>query len=269
MKHTHGFFLHKVFYPCPKNFEELNAKQLVAVHEVLAAPNTHEEAIAQLLPVLFAVEKSLRLRWFFLHQMSAFDLYDLAIFCEPFIEQEPTTQNLVPSISCQGSRLFGPADALENLCFIEFIKAEHFFVAYAQQQQPQDLQSLVAVLYRPAKRWFKSWDKTADRREPYNDHTLEARAKALATIPWGLQMAILNYYVACRNALIAQFPRVFVRPEDQISDAPNFGWVGVWLKLSGTKFGDDEQTANKNIYLILADLEIMMTEKAYRKSHES
>ena len=61
------------------------------------------------------------------------------------------TRNFIPKIC---GRYYGPADAFQDLTFCEYRIAHGFFAEYARNGKPDDLNKLIAVLYRPRKRFY-------------------------------------------------------------------------------------------------------------------
>lgn len=203
--------------------------------------------------------------WFLANQMTDTELYDLAMLTEPFLESRPSAKCLLPTLTLRQrfpkpNLLFHSAgDNMENLSFFEFIKCEKYYLDFCRRQQDSDLDNLAAIIYRPARKKYRPED--GDIRQPFNENVVAARAAAFAKLPRGAKLAVLLQYTAWRENLVLQFPLVFAPPTDEERGRPNYGWLAVLLNLAGDKFGDDEQTARKNIYIILAHLQIQLANK--------
>lgn len=84
--------------------------------------------------------------------------------------------------------LYGPADALQDITFKQYIDAHAYFESYAKTNDLAALDKLVAVLYRPKK-------KSHDLKK------IERRARLISRYPLGYRFAVYLFFVACENFL--------------------------------------------------------------------
>jgi hypothetical protein len=169
------------------------------------------------------------------------------------------TKNLLPKMKLGIVKyLYGPADKLKNVSFIEFAKADTNYLLYLNTKDEKYLNKLIAVLYRQ-RHWFVNIMKflnifNGDVRQKYNDYFIIKNEPAIAKLKLNDRIAIMLFYQGCRNYIINKFPRVFKSGGSE--DKESFGWAQLILELAGTKFGNDEQTANTLLHTILMHLEI-------------
>ena len=108
-------------------------------------------------------------------------------------------------------RYYGPADKLFNITLAEYIKAEVFYTNYLKNNDEEQLNKLIAVLYRKRKLFISKKSETyrGDLRRKFNDHLVSLHAKKLNKLPAEVKTAIAIYYEGCRAFLHKQFPGVF------------------------------------------------------------
>jgi hypothetical protein len=114
-------------------------------------------------------------------------------------------RNLIPEFQLGASTWIGPADALTNLIFEEYIHTETHYTRFAKTADPHHLHLLIATLYRPPGLKLNP----GDRRKAFDDFSLEEDAKHIANWPQEILMAILLFYQGCKERLAFDFPRVF------------------------------------------------------------
>ncbi len=121
------------------------------------------------------------------------------------------TKNLIPNIRILYKKYYGPADALYNLEFGEYLTAENYFTQYLKTSDEGALDKLIATLYRRQDKDFdpEEFNYRGDRREPFNYHNIDARARKLSKIDKPLKLAIMLFYEGCRAHIAKLFPTVF------------------------------------------------------------
>ncbi|WBL42393.1 hypothetical protein PBT90_16780 [Algoriphagus halophytocola] len=135
--------------------------------------------------------------------------HDAAKFMTYWLYEKPIFIRHNPFPKFKG--YFGPGADFKYVYFEEFIKAEKFYTAYAKEHKPEDLDSLVACLYRP-KRW--PWAKSnplnpEDPRELYTAALFEVMKEKVASWPNGLKLSIFYYFDSCLQILVKNFPWAF------------------------------------------------------------
>ncbi|NCD41653.1 MAG: hypothetical protein EOL88_06120 [Bacteroidia bacterium] len=126
------------------------------------------------------------------------------------------THNLFPYIRCgvwlQRLRpLYGPANRLYNLTFGEYLTSDNFFRRYVATGKNEFLDKLIATLYRHQDSNYDpfSVNYRGDRREPFNEFTVEKRVKYVKKINISTKIAIMLWFNGCIVHLAEMFPLVF------------------------------------------------------------
>jgi len=147
--------------------------------------------------------------WWQLFMMRTPNLLAAARDATEFLfEGNTLTKNLLPFYRGYA----GPADDLQNLKMLEFCHTEFFHSRYEKDGNIDDLNALVAALYRPKKsRWSYSYTKNPDGdfRVPFNPNTIAYYQKRLAKWPTHVKLAIFRFYQGARASIITRNPRVF------------------------------------------------------------
>ncbi|MBN2747357.1 MAG: hypothetical protein JXR34_11585 [Bacteroidales bacterium] len=161
------------------------------------------------------------------------------------------TKNLIPFFNIIKLKYLGPAEALTNISFGEFIEAEKHYVNYLNKRKDADLNQLVATLYRPEVNEPKD---QGDGRIPFNSETTESRAMIIKLLEYEIKFAILLFYEGCRLHLEKLFPKVFSGKANS-SKKSKYGMADVVEGLCNddpTKFIQIEAS---RLYIILHHLE--------------
>jgi hypothetical protein len=247
-------FINNKKYTAPGSFNELSKEQLL---HIIALLHSRLNKISYQMKVLFTLvsfkKKDLK-------GVNAEHLYDMLALTDFTLTKINLTKNLLPEIKVNGITLHGPSDRLSNIIFIEFIKAEKYYIDYAKTNNEASLNKLVAILYRPQRIDISATDPKfdGDIRERYNDHFIESRSAVgspLAGVPINIKRAIFFFYQSCRESIVAIFPEIFQEPEEGSKpEKGSQGWTDVLINLAGNKFGDMEATAHTRLYTILATL---------------
>lgn len=146
---------------------------------------------------------------------------------------------------------YGPADNLSNVVFSEWILADTYFSRFASNQDENELNKLVAVLYRP---FDKNRSKSAgDDREKFNENEVSNRLSQVEKWPKEQRLAVFLFFSGCKALLAQRFPNVFTKRDGQTPD--RFGWMSLYDELLGGKFGLDETLSQTNIYMVFLSLE--------------
>jgi hypothetical protein len=252
--------MHNVFIAGRKkdvaeSWNELTREQLLQLMPILYGAYTDlQRQRIELLWVLFGINWALGLAITPVQYAQILPLTDFLL-----AETVGLTTQLLPSVQLRWyhRRLWGPADSLRNVSFLEFVFADSYFMAYANSQDEQWLHKLLAVLYRPQRFPYRPNSTTygGDRRQDFNENLVEARAQQLAQLPMAEQRAILTWYRGCRQALEQKYPLVFTPEHEQQAVDNSGGWAHVLREMSGQAFGTLEQTGRENLHTVLAKME--------------
>ena len=224
------------------------------------------------------------------------EIFRISELCESFFEDIERdgkkiksfklsfTKNFIPKIC---GKYYGPKDALQDINFCEYRIAHSYYAAYLLSHSEDDLNHLIAVLYRPEKRFlsFKKLLPSFDgqRRTVFtaksNPLFLEARVKEIAKLPIAVRYGIFLYFSGCEEFLAKGTVNVDGKSlalsiiygnSENSGDSPDIGLVGILYSLAETKvFGSIEETDNQNLYDIMIRLyqvvkQAKITEDKYR-----
>lgn len=232
-------------------WDELSRRQLVLLLPILYGnyPDANQQRI-EVLEVLLGVSRPLLLRLTAVQLLQVFWLTDFLL-----VEPITLTRQLLPDV--KPARLlptyYGPAAELANVSFLEFAFADAYFVAYANSQQAQWLDQLVATLYRPGRRMAEAL-AAGDRRQPFNEHLIEVQAGRLARLPRLTRLAIFTWYRGCRHALEQRYAHVFTPANQEQAKGHPDGWAYVLRELSGQAFGNYAETGRQLAHQVLAKM---------------
>ena len=152
-----------------------------------------------------------------------------------FLFQENNrTINPIPKVKRWCHIYYGPSDRLANITAGEFHFADLFFQEWMDTDNESTLDKLVAVLYRPKGKGFlhdpDSDFFSGDIRIPFNQNSIEARAKRLSKISRVKKLAIAHFYEGCRNVIIEAYPEIFKKTGK--GSRSSEGWIPVFRSLS-------------------------------------
>ena len=236
--------------------DELSPRQLLAVMPMLYGryDDAHRQRM-DLLVLLLGISPALALRITPVQWLEIFWLTDFLLG-----ERLEFTRQLLPWLRpgrWPARRLWGPQSNLANVRFLEFVFADSYFVAWAQQGELRWLHQLVAVLYRPQRFYYRPTSATyqGDRREEFNENLLDARAARVARLPQAQLLAVATWYRGCRHALEQRYPLVFAPAQQEEAASQAGGWGHVLREMSGQAFGSFEETGRQHLHTVLAKLQ--------------
>lgn len=198
------------------------------------------------------------------------------------------TRNFIPVIKCGVRKYYGPADALQNITFCEYRTAHSHFIAYLASKDENELNRLIAVLYRRTKpllflqRWFP-WYNGQSRVKftaKSNPLLIEKRARRISKLPMYVRYAIFLYFSGSERYLVTGKPvidgkeidfSIIYEGSDSGSDSPDIGLIGILYSMAETKvFGSIAETDNQNLYDVMVRLyQIVKQNKALESKLKS
>jgi hypothetical protein len=177
-------------------------------------------------------------------------------------ETNKLTQNKFPYIKVGlFKKLYGPGENLSNISINEFSFAINFYNHYNTTNNEQHLTNFVACLYRPSK---KNWEESGDKRKAFNPFTIEQHIHLVDKISFGHKQAILLFFSGCIELWSKQFPFVFSRAKSE-QESSQQTFLDIILKLSGSKFGNFNQTKDENAFIVLKELNSVLEENQNKK----
>ena len=271
----------------PSEIHEMDQSQFIYFLELVLQYTSGLITIAQFKVLL--IKKLLNIRYD-LHyaRLSAKDKEEIAgniiilsELCDSFFEEiqkdgKPVksfklsfVKNFIPSIC---GKYFGPADALQDATFCEYRLAHSYLVSYIHSHDEHELDKLIAVLYRPRKRflWLRKKLNSFDGQEresitsKTNPRLLEKRAQRIARLPKAVRYGIFLYFSGSEEYLVKGKPvvdgkeidfSIIYASSDDSNDSPDIGLIGILYSLAETKvFGSIQETDEQNLYDIMIRL---------------
>ncbi len=165
--------------------------------------------------------------------------------------QNTLTNWLLPVVSLNGKKVYGPADGLDDITGEEFMFCELAFERYLLDENTDHAIDIFTALYR--KRRF--WSSDRRRFSPKFMKKLELYGKYMSP---AFKEAILINYAGCRNQIIALHPHVWIQAAAGDGDGSGAGmtsWASLFMDISGGKWGPYPQTIRTNLFLLLKDMD--------------
>jgi len=180
--------------------------------------------------------------------------------------------NPVPDFKPAFQTYYGPSDSFMNMTFGEYLDGIRLFHDFHATGEMMFLKLLTALFYRPKKSFhfikkrLSGYD--GDIREPYNSHSLEARAKALELAPIGFVYGFYLLFASFQKYLIeAKIPWggneldlaiLFEASKDEngsSTDVPGIGMDSIAFSLAESgAFGTLDQVRNMNFWIIIVKM---------------
>jgi hypothetical protein len=105
---------------------------------------------------------------------------------------------------------YGPADGIGNIVVSEYVFTESHYQQWRDNNTDADLNSLCAVLYRPAKKGYDlRLNSQGDPRLPFNENLTGYYASRISKWPMAVKLAIVHFYEGCRGKLLQDYEDVF------------------------------------------------------------
>ncbi len=206
--------MNKLFYngiqsiEIPSGWHECERWQLAAL---VAHMHTREEAFAHRLLAFFILAST---KDHFKHQLiiaglDEEDRHDVAKQMTWWLYEKPIYFRHNPFLKFKG--YYGPGADFKFVYFEEFIKAEKFYTAFAQDHKPEDLDGLISCLYRPGRYLFDEKNKLNpdDPRVLYSSKIQETMLAKVKEWPQEMKLSIFYYFDSCLQLLVKLFPWAF------------------------------------------------------------
>lgn len=254
----------------PENWGEVNRKQLIGWCKALLLAK--DEIQARIL----AARYMLGLPWWLFFIVNKYQLAEITLELH-WLNQKPLTLNHLPELyiwkGVRQYKLLGPADNFKNLKFGEFAVASIYFRAYHASQNPDHLDHLVAVIYRPVDRSHggRTVDKDAlDKRVRFQGHLLSGRVRLVRKLSAEVKLAVLLYFGGCLSDLGKRYPELFGQNDHGQMTMDNghesSDWLDFMRHLPADKFGTLEHIENSYIHPIMEVANRMMKDSKKEKA---
>jgi len=176
-----------------------------------------------------------------------------------YIVNSKLSKNLIPHFRFKHSKYYGPADALTNLLFSEYIHALTNYVRYCKTQETQYLDKLITILYRKKKPLLfikkKLPNYNGDIRKKFNDHFIEKNSKKFQKLHHKYKLSILWFFEGSLYFLQRRFPFVF-NGEGSGNDTEIFeSFLRLTDKLARQDPTKNKEIRNTYLYEIMINLD--------------
>ncbi|WP_434546674.1 hypothetical protein [Marivirga sp.] len=248
-KKSEGIKTKKIHYP--ERWDELTPKQFLRIHQILYM--IKGEHIQRAMITMYLSKTSLLL-WLRMHLIQRVQLQWLFDWIAS--EKSVITRNFFPKIRVKGKTLLGPSDAMGNVNAAEFSEADYHFLNYYKSKKEEDLDLLIACLYRKKdpNKSIDAPDYDGDLREAFNTHSVEKRAKTIAKLNKWKKMAIYTFYRGCRKEIEDTYDRVFTKKTAQ--SVENYGWPETFMRMTGDRFGKIKEVMENDMHEIFLSMQI-------------
>jgi hypothetical protein len=177
-------------------------------------------------------------------------------------------RQLIPEIKVAGHTFYGPDDALTNILFKEYIRAETYFSEFLSKKDKANADRLIATMYRPQAKAYNPEDVnfSGDRREPINDFLIENRAKVISKLDDVTRQAILMWYEGCKHFLSTKYARVFEEGDNQKISGKQPDIFENYMRLLATLSNNDatrtDDWLNTNLHMVMLTMDNMREQQA-------
>lgn len=222
----------------PSSWAELSAKQVLFIAPRLMAMRPDIANVKdEILTMLFKMRKK-HLRRLNIGQMNGYHKALNFMF-----EKIELQQNPLPRVRRKLIRYRGPKEKLKDLRFGQFVIADTYYVRYLKHRQQEDLDMLIASLYKSRKKFDAS--------------VVEKVARRMAGMSQEKKLAILMFYTGCRKYINGRFPLLFPKTESKEKKKKSGGgsWASVLVNLVGDSPAEKDRVENLDLYFALSYLE--------------
>jgi hypothetical protein len=276
-----------IIHQVPSCLEELNEAQFICFVDLLikyqAGEITMEEFKTAFVVKLADIHYTLA--YFLLtkrlKEIVNSEIYRLSILVDSFFTDEIRDQKPVSVLNLNFIKQFipiilkkyyGPQSGLQNCTFCEYRMAYSYFKSYINTEQEDDLNHLIAVLYRPQRKlfWLRKRLPGFDGQQrtlftaKSNPRFLEVRAKQIGRLPMSVRYGIFLFFSGCNDYMSTGEIEIegnkidlslLYKNSSSDKQDPGIGLVGLLYSLAETKvFGSIDETDNQNIYDIMIRL---------------
>ena len=271
----------------PSEIDEMTNKQYVSyifyVLQYIAGKITEHQFKVILSKILLDIRKSIKYAFLSNEKKHVcwLNLIRISELMECFIdtyknEDEPerafklkSVRNFIPKIL----NYYGPENCFENLTYFEYRTARGYFRSYVLDNKEDDLNRLVAVLYRPSKSfWFiRKYLKSCngERRGSFSSRSnpifLKRRVSRISHTLFHIRYAVFIYFSACEDYMKTgkpivdgnelDFSNLYSNQSHTDDRRADVGLVGLLFSLTETGvFGNIDQTDNANLWDVMIRL---------------
>jgi hypothetical protein len=168
------------------------------------------------------------------------------------------TIQLIPSIS----GLIGPEN-FSKLEIWEFSLAEMAFNDYFTNGNPESLDRLIAILFRPKKSFLflkkNSPVFNGDPRQLFNDQLIASRIKKIAAGSTADKYLVSLWFEGWLKRLPELFPKLYEKKTSELGEKGS--WSDTILLVARNEHHEADQVARRNLYQFLRERELQIIER--------
>jgi hypothetical protein len=261
----------KINYNFPNSWEDLSLKQIKRIHRYVMLYRIDATyaikiiLVALGLPISYTFNKKKRNRvenivtlpgeW--LHHI----LHDESLLGW-ILKPDGMLKYPLKKFTCRGKTYHGPTRFILDVKTIELVSAYSFFYYYSTTQKEEYLNKMIAILYRPARIWWRLEKFTdsfeRDIRQKLNAYHWEKQTKAIRRLDWGVKNTILRMFSSEWAAFEKDYPLVFSKSGD--SKYNHDMWIKLLIQMSGGAFGTLEETKMTSADEVFKHIQMKMEE---------
>lgn len=225
-----------------KSWNELNEWQLKKIAKVMFSDSNKKTELLLIVSYLFIQKPTFKNVFKFFRLLFQVPFSSLKTYTD-FLYTETDLTKFPKKIK----GLYGPSDRLANLTIEEFTYADLFFYNWTQKRDTDNLNRLVAVLYRPK---GSKQTKHIDARKPFIKEELRLHASIVEKIPQDVKLTILMAFQGSRERMRNRYTHVFSKggASKQSTYAPFTKIINSMSRGETQPFGDYYKTKKANIY---------------------
>jgi hypothetical protein len=228
----------KLNFTIPTNWNQLSLWQLQKIAKIIFSDSDKEKTSFLMVSYLFIGKPTLKNIFKYCWLLMQVPFSELKEYAS-FLYNETDLTKFPKKIKT----LYGPADRLSNLTIDEFTYADLFYHNWSTSRTSQDLNRLVAVLYRP-----KRNAQHLDIRKPFVKEELSQHASIVEKLPKAIKLTIAMAFQGSREKIIGRYQYVFKKGSGKGSYAPFTKIINAMSRSENQPFGDFYKTKEANIY---------------------
>lgn len=162
------------------------------------------------------------------------------------------TKNHLPKLKIGWFKwYYGPGDRLNDISIEEFSFAYSAYINYNRTHDVDQLNNLVATLYRPC--GDLNAQRNGEVKQPFNYKLIGRYSEKMCWLNDGYKQGVLLFFMGCLEYFKNKYPEVFRRAEkNEVSGTGTF--FDTVVDMSGGEFGPFKDTKNENMHVIMRAL---------------
>jgi len=181
------------------------------------------------------------------------DLLATEKLCQFYFE-DLLSINRLPFFRWRLQKYYGPVSEFHRLSFEEFGFADDAFLSFNETKDEEQLNKLVAILYRRRIRGFsqKHFKSNGDIREPFNHITYDYRIRIAEQLPLNKRMLVYLWFSHCRFAMLEHYKAVFSRKEEDEGEGRS-SWLNTAMNIGGGVL-NFHTIRKENVYMVFEEM---------------